>query len=125
MILQLLNPNNLAAVTYCISFTLITFPYNTRATQIVSPNAIKICQKPLRNAKLIAISRRCVGMDHTIFTSHIINASVLPPNQPQIAPKKSLITEELITVTKPVEIDTREPINILLNKSLPYLSVPK
>ena len=35
------------------------------------------------------------------------------------------IINEIITATKPIEIETLEPRIILLNMSLPYLSVPK
>ena len=51
--------------------------------------------------------------------------SIQPPKYPAIAPKKTPNTNDIKTATNPIEIEILEPIRSLLNKSRPYLSVPK
>ena len=42
-----------------------------------------------------------------------------------MAPIKTPTSKEIKTAIKPIDKEIREPIITLLNKSLPYLSVPK
>jgi hypothetical protein len=46
---------------------------------MVNPTAINTCQKPLPNARVIAITNKSVGMDQVTFMSHMIMASIRPP----------------------------------------------
>src|SRR5690606_5689848 len=127
IILKSLNPNALAAVTYCISLTLIICPRTTLATSthMVSPTAINTCQNPLPKANVIAITSNNVGIDHVTFIIHIITASILPPKYPAKLPINNPITKEMKTATNPTKKYILAPTNTRLNKSLPYLSVPK
>ena len=127
IILKSAKPNAFAASTYCCCFIEITCPRTTRATSthIVSPTAIKTCHTPFPSAKVIAITNSNVGMDQVILIIHMIKASVFPPKYPPIAPINTPIRREIHTAIKPIEKEIRVPINRRLNRSLPYLSVPK
>ena len=55
----------------------------------------------------------------------MINLSINPPKNPAREPNKTPINSEIITATNPIEIEILEPMIRRLNKSLPYLSVPR
>ena len=127
IILKSEKPNAFAASTYCCCFMVITCPLTTLATSthMVSPTAIKTCQTPFPSAKVIAMTNNNVGMDQVILITHMISVSIFPLKYPPMAPIKTPIKREINTAIKPIEKEIRVPINKRLNKSLPYLSVPK
>jgi hypothetical protein len=52
-----------------------------------------------------------------MLTNHIIKASTLPPNIPQLHQKNIPTINEINTTAIPIEIETLDPISILLSKS--------
>ena len=64
-------------------------------------------------------------MDQTTLINHTIKRSTVPPKYPAIAPIKTPTTKEIRTAINPMDNDILDPINTRLNKSRPYLSVPK
>ena len=108
----LLNPNALPASTNSFSRTLSICPLTTLATSthIVSPTAIKTCQKPLPKAKLIAITNNNVGIDQTTFINQIIKSSIQPLKKPARDPRKIPISSEIETEINPTDKLTRAPI---------------
>ena len=64
-------------------------------------------------------------MDQTTLINHRINRSHIPPKYPATPPNITPIKREINTATKPMDNEIRDPTRSLLNKSLPYLSVPR
>ena len=57
-------------------------------------------------------------------TIRIIIESTLPPKNPAIIPQDTPITKATPVATNPTKSETLAPYKILLNKSLPSMSVP-
>ena len=87
--------------------------------------SIKTCQKPLPKASVMAITINKVGMDQKTLINQTIALSKYPPKKPAKAPKITPIKSEIKTATNPIESEILDPTIKRLNKSLPYLSVPK
>ena len=73
----------------------------------------------------MAMTNSKVGIDQVILITHIMKASTLPPKYPAAAPIEIPMSKEIKTAMNPIKKEIRVPTIKRLNKSLPYLSVPK
>ena len=110
-----LKPKALAAVTYCISFTLIICPLTTLATSthMVRPTAMNTCQNPLPKTNVMAMTKSSVGIDQVTLIIHITIASILPPKYPAKLPIAIPITSDIKTAMNPIKNEIRESYNFV------------
>ncbi len=121
IILKFLYPSAFPASTNSFSLMLRICPRTTLATSthMVSPTAIKTCQNPFPNAKVIAITSSRVGIDQTTLMIHTIRLSSQPLKKPAMAPSVIPINRDMMTEINPTDRLTLAPIIRRLSISRP------
>src|SRR5690625_3791571 len=126
-----LQPMEVAASIYSFSFSARILLRTIRATppQPKKPKTRIRLHIPvtLPNCSIIAfktITKTMNGRVNTKSVTRINTLSIQPPKYPAIDPKTEPIKVTKNMETKPIVIDTLPPYNVLVNISLPFLSVP-